>query len=281
MTRMNPAAKFLKDVAMEASGLSSAERIYKQDIRPYARGKWKSRKGNRPSRARGGSARSRVGDTPTFDNAQRQQILSIGSELHATRVLYSDELTAIPQATSAFDIDARRRQLCVVKGFKICLEFHNVTSNPMYVNWAVIAPKGNNDVGTGASPVPVEDFFRSNGSERARDFSTTMTALQFHCDPINSDRYEILRHKRMLIGGKPGASDYTHSVKNNYIVNDEYIKLNRQVRWNASQETMSGACYLAYWFDELGTSTSGASVANALEVSQNVITYFKEPLQCM
>jgi hypothetical protein len=178
-------------------------------------------------------------------------------------------MTNIPEGNS---INQRERQMVNMRGFKICIELRNIRDDPLYFNLAVIAPKG-------ATATPVTpDFFRGSTDDRAIDFGTALTSNEFHCLPINTDKYVVLLHKRYRLGPSPGATLYTNENSNNFLNIDRYVSLKRQLRWSKDEQSAeSGRVYVVHWAAAFGASTGTLPAANSYSMSKRYISYWKEP----
>lgn len=186
-----------------------------------------------------------------------------------TRQLYSFSLLDIPEGSA---VNQRERRIANIRGVKICSEINvaNTTPNPLYVNVAVLSPKGGN-VG-----VDKPDFFRSNGNERAVDFGNALDGNQFHCLPINADKFTILRHKRYKLAVVTGP--YATGTNRSYMNLDWWIPVKRQVRYDAATGSPEhGQMYLCVWMDTFGRPAGSGSELNAAGMGVRAITYFKEP----
>lgn len=212
---------------------------------------------------------------PTGSTSSKSVLINNATAVsRATRVLYSLDLTALQQG---ININQRLRQHSKIGGWKICFEIQNTRANPLYFNWAVISPKATGGAG-GNSPDPV-NFFRDNTQARSMDFALGRTALEFHCAPINSDDYTILKHKRYVLttAGAP-TSVYNRQYGTSFINIDRWIPLKRQTRYVPGESTTAtdGRVFLVYWYDNWGLG-SGAGSATCSNESLRVITYFREP----
>lgn len=259
---------------MELSGLSSASRLYKKDVAPVLRKGKKSFKKRvhlphrKPSRAARPSARMRVGEPIGSGNSKRHVASITGSTLLQSRTQYVSELTGIPEQVSSFDIDSRSRSLAVVKGFSIRMAVKNILDKPLYVNYAIVAPKESN------GGVTTVDFFRGSGSERGEDFDNARTSLQFHSNAINTDLYEVLTHKRFRLG-----SATTTGVSDGVLNINDYVKLNRQVRYEGGVTT-SGKVQIVFWCDG-SQRASTATPENSMYTETIFRTFFDDPIhQC-
>lgn len=192
-----------------------------------------------------------------------------------TRTLYSDALMDIAKNTSADDlIHNRQRDMVNFRGAKLYYHFRNTQNNTMLVNFAVVRPKKAGSIGPDAT-----DFFKSQGTgtERARNFATALSSMEFHYLPINSDEYDILMHKRFRLQGLTDGADVERS-SSNFKKIDRYIKINRQLRYDGTGESPTGnsAIYTVYWFD-FQMTTGGSSATFGPQMQNRVISYFREP----
>lgn len=208
----------------------------------------------------------RVGEGTT----KRRQIENTAGVLQNTRVLNSVEVTNIPEGNS---INQRERQMANLRGFKMCLEVRNVRDEPLYFNLAVLAPKG------ATASVVTADFFRGSTDDRAQDFdATALNSNEFHCLPINSDKYVVLLHKRYRLGPSPGATLYTNENSNNFLNIDRYVSLKRQLRWSSGEQSAEvGRVYVVYWASVFNGASGAPPLLNAYSVSRRYVTYWKEP----
>lgn len=215
-------------------------------------------------------SRARIGERVGSSSTKQTIQTAAGFEPYASRTLHTRSLMSITKGDLR---NQRERNIVNLRGFKICLYFRNQTNNPMYLNVAVIVPKN-------ATVPSTTNFFRSNASERGRDFdSASMTALDFHCYNINTDNYHILRHKRYQLtkNGQTNTAHAEHSSRN-YITIDWWIKLQRQIRWDGDTSgPINDHAYLAYWCDEMGLNQGAPPNATAIGTQFRTIVYFREP----
>lgn len=221
---------------------------------------------------RGKFSRRNIGDAPGTSSAKSVEQESHGDFL-ATRTLYNTDLTSIGHTTSN-EINGRQRNAAYVSGFKLCFELRNTTAAPLYWNVAVISFKTEN----AGDKNFATDFFRNPGGATARsiDFgNTNLKALTRNCYPINTDKFTILKHKRLKLSGK-GNVDYNGELQNTMNMN-MYIPLKRQVRWDttAQNNPVSGSVYLVYWIDLFGDN-SVLPIPDAAVMSHTYTTYFRD-----
>mgnify|MGYP000524295661 CR=1 FL=1 len=207
----------------------------------------------------------RIGQPPGLATTKRRQQL-INTENVNTLTLYQTDLTAIPHTTTN-QINDRQRDVINLRGFRICWDFWNQGAFPALCNVAVVYDRQND------FPAGTTDFFRGNGATRATDFSTLQhNAQQFHCLPLNKDRFTILTHKRFELdrtvgGGFNGATRMWKTMK-------FYVPLKKQIRYEDDEP--NSRILLLYWFSHLMQATGTAAAPTGI-VQIKTITYFKEP----
>lgn len=190
-----------------------------------------------------------------------------------TRTLYSQELTEIPRSDN---IGERERDIVNLRGFKICISLRNTNNDPCYYNLALISFKGN-ACATSENTIETTKFFRDHNNSRGQDFSQALTALEFHCLPINTDLYNVITHKRYRIGGAAVGSSNWNSQSNNFKNIDFYQKIKRQIRFeNSDQESSNHKVFFVEWCDRFD-QTSGAVPAPGFVSQRKLICYFREP----
>lgn len=175
--------------------------------------------------------------------------------------------------TTSNSIDGRQRNIVNVRGWKICMEIVNTSSAPLYVNVAIVVPKQSVGVSTSG-------FFRDSTSSRAIDFDATqLTGMEFHCLPINTDKYYVLHHRRYRLASSDSATNvYKEGNSKNFLNLDFYKKFNRQIRYedNSDITAEAGRPYLLHWASNWGTGTGEVAVTS-YSSSHRIIAYFREP----
>jgi len=216
--------------------------------------------------------RKRVGERIGTGPAKRHET-NVDDTL-TTRELRSDPLLNIPAGTA---LNQRQRDIVNFRGIKVCMSLvlnsglNTGNGEHVYVNVAVISPKADNL--TGDDAVPTAEFFRGNADDRAQDFdSTQLSSLEFRCLPINTDKYNVHKHIRFMLG--PYASTEGKNTK----TLEFYVKVNRQIRYEATNANPEGkAMYLCYWAcfqdDAAGTGQATGQINHQLRL----VRYFREP----
>lgn len=201
-------------------------------------------------------------------NCKRNNVSEFDDQAFNSRTQYEFDLTQIAR-TSTNEIQNRQRDLLNIRGVRICMNITNTGTQPLFFNVAVITPKFGEAIST-------VDFFRSFGSTRSTDFATTLSPLQFHCLPINTDRYAIAWHARYTIGTANGGTSYSNEHIPNYKTIMKYVPIKRQQRFdNTDVGAAERPFFLVYWADFMGVLASSSAVACGT-VQQDIVTYFRE-----
>lgn len=220
-----------------------------------------------------------VGEPIGTSNSKRCETGTNGTtpEPLRTRSLYNQGLVDIQrQAQFENNLDRRIRDVINLRGVRVCMEVQNTSDAPMYFNMAIISPKD------GTSGIQQNDFFRSQkgGGDRSVDFNIQLTSGEFHCLPINNDKYTVLKHKRFRLAPKPiglTAANYTQGQGLNYKNIDFYQPIKRQIRYQADSVTpQSGQVWMVWWCDNFLTPGGTSSQVNKGFFSYRTIAYFRE-----
>lgn len=215
--------------------------------------------------------------------------------------LYGFDCCRIPRNTTGNAINARERDTILLKGIKITSLFVNQTAVPMYVRVALVNPKISNTLSE-------LGFFRGHGLARAIDFGGfaggVKQGLIHRSDPINSDKYNILKTWSLELGPQDQDTTTTQTVQAvegetepttkslglgpakynncggcpcNYKHLNEYVRINRYFSYQSDdQESCTEKLYLCYWFTLAEQAAGDAPVDNAVKMEMRAITYFNE-----
>lgn len=218
-----------------------------------------------------------VGHEPGVSTGKTYESVNVPSADKSTRTLYSTALCNIPKGDER---NQREKTVVNIRGFKLCLEVKNLTQEPMYVNIAVISPKAAAD----AAAIPGPEFFRAedNADRRGTNFVNGLSSSEFHCLPINTDLYTILKHQRlMLIPGSETDPTTNSAEGKSYEAINMWIPLRRQLRYDAPNSAPTdGQVFLVYWFTKFGEPGGVTPTTNAVKFTERVVTYFRDPSQC-
>ena len=184
--------------------------------------------------------------------------------LTSTRTLNFEQLINL---TRGDNINARERDIIDLRGFKVCIQMQNLRlSTPMYVNVAIVSSKFDP-----TSSPSVTGFFRGQDATRGDDFSTSLQSLEFHCLPINTDKYFIQTHRRYKL-----AAFNTDQV--DYAMKEFYVPIKRQIRFdNSASGSLNRQFYLVWWCDTLLAPGGAAAIPSAFNFQYKVVTYYREP----
>jgi len=261
---------------LRSGGMSRARRSlnrnYLKAITPIARkyGARAIQSAFRGYRARKQSARNRVGERVGTDRARFIQVHQTQPDTNQpSRVLFVHELSDIPEGPAP---NQRNRNQVNYRGVRLCGNFINTADAAnLFFNYAILSPKNGYSINTAG-------FFRSNAEERAVDFdAVTNTSMDYHCRPINADKYNIITHKRIKIAAR---NTIIQNVSSSSIRVMRYVSIKRQLRYNREgfEEVSTEKCvtpiFLVYWYDVEGLG-AGADQADLLNVDLRCIAYFR------
>jgi len=128
-----------------------------------------------------------------------------------SRTLYVQPLLDIPKGAL---IDQREQKLINFRSMKFCHNliiqdpngFDNVTQK-LWLNRCIISPKKYD-----TNPIST-NFFKRNGTERAQDFNTTLSPIELHCTPINTNKYNVHMHRREKLGPYASTKSRNNTMK--------------------------------------------------------------------
>lgn len=214
-------------------------------------------------------SRARIGERRGSGTSKRTTTDETAVTAQATRTLYVNNISDIAQGA---DLNNRERATAFVSGFKICMEVRNRTPSPLYFHYAVLSPKQ-------GTTVDSTDFFRKKeGSTRSRNFDNNCSSIEFNCLPINTDKYNILCHKKKLLVAQASGGLTVSLTGKSYSMIDEWVGLKRQLRWNDATATDSyDRIFLVHWADEMFVDSAVTPFANAYDLSKKVVCYFRDP----
>lgn len=255
--------------SMVPEAIKDAEWAAKK-IGRFASRAYKARKAKRSSKKRKVDGTTKVGEPMRLTHSKRDMTYSVMDLQFDSRTLYSQELTAVVGGDGEND---RRRQLINCKGFEICIHVTNKQDQPLFVNFAILAPKHT------SSGISATDFFRSNDGARGTNFSTVLTALELAYLPINTDKYTILRHMRMQLNSMQDRASYYNSDAGpgNWISKKMWLPINRQLRYDNNIATSCATpMYVVYWCDIMRQPASSAVAANVASMSLMHTMFFTD-----
>lgn len=216
--------------------------------------------------------RKRMGETPNFSNCKRTEIRNTNTTGHDTRTLYAVDVTQIPRADvsgTTISIDERIRNLVNYRGFKLCFHIRNDTNKPIMWHCAVIQAK--ND-----TAISITDFFRGNATERGVNLNTALSFAEYDCLPINTDKFYVLHHWRRQIQMAVATSDEISRSGKNYYTFMKYVKIGRQLRYDAADTSPERPIYLVHWSDQYFSDKITDPVASALQMQIHITAFWRE-----
>lgn len=204
-------------------------------------------------------------------NAKTHLARNTDGDLRATRTLYQQELTNISEGTS---INLRLKQQIYVAGVRICFQYENEQDVPVTVNFCVVHDKQSNNA---VSSININDFFRATGAtSRNMDFSNALTNNEFHCAPLNTDRFTVLKHERFMIGSRNNQGLSYSTTTRSYGSMLRYVKIGRKITYEDTN--CQSKIWVMYWFDKFQEPATTAPTTGVVKVSEHYKLYFREPV---
>lgn len=190
--------------------------------------------------------------------------------LYTSRTPYVTNLTAISKATGAHEIDKRLRHSINITGFSVDVIMRSIHSKWMLLNFAVVSPKNNN-----WTPPSFADFFRDYTTSTDVSFSTALSGNEMHTLPINTDKWNVLAHKREQLG----RNEYYTGV-NTTLIRRWWMPLNRSITFNDDEDTAAECkVWFIFWCTDATGGHGQAEEPDVILGSIRTVTYFNELTQ--
>lgn len=220
-------------------------------------------------------ARRKIGEPIGLSTAKYNLCVNYFGSLRDSNTLHNDNINLLLRGD---EINQRERNIINLRGWKIDMTIFNQTASPQIVNVAILQ-NTNNDGGPQNS-----NFFKAEGdtTERAVDADSTISVLKWAHGIINRELYNVLMHKRFMIGPNALFSDFDsgavmHSWKNF----KRYVPLKRQISYDtAGNEPMSNDVHICWWTTLIKNQvTPGVSTptVNAVLFNMQVRQVFRDP----
>lgn len=138
-----------------------------------------------------------------------------------------------------------------------------IEDRPLYVNVAVVAPKGADIIATTdvtqLNHTTFKQLFFNPTGLTALDFSNTLKAIDLHNLPLNNHTYEILfEHRAMLYPSRATGTEHRNGNQT-WIAIEKRIKLNDFVISISPTFQRNRPIYLMYWCSKVQTAGAAAS----------------------
>lgn len=232
-------------------------------VHPYARSAFRAwagrrRKDNNLRKKR--MARQGIGEKVGTGTCKTSEETSSLYNLSAKGFYYENLL----DITKGGAINQRERDIVNYRGTKVCFHIENNNSIKMYLNICCVVPKDDQ------STLSTIGWFRSGGSEREMNHTTTTNWQDLHCAPINRDKYRVVFHKRAIVA--PNTSTADSNIRDY----EFWIPLRRQLQFDGVVTVPQGSkMFFVWWFSYPDNST-----ATLGKYQIRTTKYFKEPCQC-
>lgn len=172
-----------------------------------------------------------------------------------------------------------------LRGIRSEIEFRNQEEKPCVVHFAWVSPKEgwSDGLNPGAFAMSTE-FFRSYGTDRAMNFSDTMTSVEMNNTPINTDRFIVLKHVKHMLAGvsnptQAGDGPYDDSMRDSFKAVKYYIPVKRQIRFenHTNQMPIDGQIFFVYWVDQFSVNGGNLGTSGVVQMLYRHVIYFRDP----
>ena len=214
----------------------------------------------------------RIGNPKGSSTCKSREGLSYSDTPQDRTLIVMDVVSRLPHSPDD-NINARSRNVVNISGFKYCFHVRNNFRIPLSYHFAVCVDKKH-----GNEPY-INNFFRApgEGNNRSQNFSDQLSGLDMKCQPINTDRYIVLRHERYTIPGAEQSMTYNANGRNNFMTIEKYVKVNRQIRFEGHGDDTSQTRILIFiWTSQIDAISGDPGVQDVMRQHVNTQTYFRE-----
>lgn len=218
--------------------------------------------------------------TGGLNAAKKTQILQSLIASVNTRTVTKQDLSVIERVSNVaggLTNDKRVGDVIHMSGAKLNFFIENGSAVPIGCNVAIVVPRNESSLNV---TLPIPNFFGGNSDTRGEAFDlATKTGLELHTLPLNTDKFEVLYHKRKILGRTFAAGGVTTSTDaKSWGLWDDYIPINKEIRYTdgTGASAVSAPCVLV-WFDSMRSPTGAAAFAGCL-VARHLTVFWREKL---
>lgn len=216
-------------------------------------------------------ARMTVGNARNYSTAKTNVGYTANNQTKFNQSLNVASCIRVSKGTA---INNRARDTAVVSGVRIQFAVGNLNAYDCFLNWAVVHPKDEQTITASQA-----DFFRDYGASRAWNAnSNAKTGLEWTQAALNTDKLDVLRRGKFMLGGLDSTSGASISpIKPADKEMDIYVKLGRQCTWDGDAAEPFENVYFVFWLAgplQLPGTASGDGFTEFTKIT----TYFREPL---
>lgn len=190
----------------------------------------------------------------------------------STNTLQFIDLTQVIQGVGEQE---RESNSIRISGFDVKYNFRNFSGNKLYCNFAMLQPK------TLGGAITTNTFFRANQDELNIGFNEpSISVMAKHTRSINADRYIIHWHKRFILGGVTGSTNFDINLSSTKMFKF-YYKLNKVMTYSdkGAGETADYPLFIVFWCNFVGgfniPPAVVAPVANVLQTERDIRMIWK------
>lgn len=184
--------------------------------------------------------------------------------------MYSKILTGIPRQTAAEEANMRDGSVIDFTGIRLQWTILNLTPSIITMNIACIVPK---HLALTDTSVPVEEFFRGEGTGRSLNFSTDLSSCVLRDRAINIDLYDIIGRWKLNFHANAGDGQSRGGNVKRFM---KYIPIRRQIRYTADGKTAGDDPFMVWWWDKVDRTGGVLPSTGGVSMEQNTTVFFKD-----
>lgn len=208
----------------------------------------------------------------------------VAATFQDTKTMYSQVINNIEPFNDVADLSSggmkqsiRLGALVDLRGWRYDIQIKNLSSDPCYLNIAIVQSKSNN-----ATTFGLDGFFRDYGESRDVTFSPLVTAHGMNRYPISPDNNIVLMKRQILVPKGPGngslIDEYSYPNINVRRLRG-YIPFKRTISFNDDTSfAPDRPIWFIHWVAEPLEATVGPPVVASHLISKEVVAFWKNKI---
>lgn len=211
----------------------------------------------------------RMKRTPVVRGMTKAKTKTISSNSTVlSKTLYFHDLTNILFGTATSE---RERNTLLLSGIQLRYSLDNSVTENLVIRMALIRNKTEN--------ILTSDFFTGYDNERGLDFSAARNGLQMSYNPINPNKFVVLKSWRFPLAGHNGtATGYNQGSNMSSKSRRQWLPIKKRIVFDNNGSTASYQPIYFVWWMDWPTSAAGAGVVALNTARVETIVYFHDSL---
>lgn len=164
-------------------------------------------------------------------------------------------------------INKRSRDTILHKGVKVCFSCKNILKKTVFLNWAIVLPKAQNNVSSA-------NILRSNSIDRDVALNENLSFMDLRCLPINTDMYRVIQQKTIMI--TPDSNKSVGDEGDDIRMIETFVPTNRQLFFDGSTAVPLQNMFMVWWVDYHDSPTGIGSAIDTADISWRLVNYFRD-----